>query len=86
MSNIIAVIDQFVDSTLNLCPGADRYICRENVCRHGTHVLSQPPDVRVMDTQHTIDFVDLPDHLSNIHIARRGLEQDVDRLDIVHHF
>src|ERR671922_2792327 len=77
MSNIIAMLKDSADLTLNICPGTDVQIIGEDVSRHGPQALRKTPNMNVMNAKHTVHLNNVVHHIFYIYITRRGFEQNV---------
>src|ERR1051325_8137690 len=80
MSNIIAVMKDFGDLTLDLRARANVKIIGENVRRHRTKALCETPDVDIMDTEHAIHLSNVLDQGLHVNITGCGFEQNINRI------
>src|SRR5215207_9133031 len=78
MRNIIAMLKDLADLMLDLRACTNVKVIGKDMGRHRAQALGETPHMDVMNAEHAINLGNLPDHCLHIHIARRGLEQDVD--------
>src|SRR5918994_273129 len=77
MGDVITMIEQLVNLTLDLGARADMNIVGEDVRRHRPQALRQTPDMDIVYAQHALHLGNLFYHRLNVHIARRGFEQNI---------
>src|SRR5688572_121576 len=80
MGDVITMIEKLTDLTLNFGARTDMNIIREDVRRHRAQALRQTPYVDIMNAKHAVYLRNIFHHRLNIHIARRGFEQNIHRI------
>src|SRR5215207_4090068 len=78
MRNIIAMLKDLADLMLDLRACTNVKVIGKDMGGHRAQALGETPHMDVMNAEHAINLGNLADHCLHIHIARRGLEQDVD--------